>query len=276
MFVDTHCHLNFPQFNNDRAMVIGNAKKAGVKKFINPGVDPLSSKQAIALAQEHRGIVFAAVGIHPYEAQHTRDIRTLESLIQQCNNETMKQCIVAIGECGLDYHQYKGEFATGKKDKQKRLFEEQLRLALAYNLPVILHCRDGTSNVPAAFDGGAYEDFFRVLDSLPRAPRGVIHCFSGGLQELRFAQERKLFIGIDGNVTYSTQLARIIPHVPLSHLLLETDAPYLAPVPHRGTRNEPKYVPLIAKEVAKFLGVPVKEVEEATTANARELFSSLI
>lgn len=257
MFIDTHCHLTFSAFDTDRAMVMGNAKKAGVKLFVNPGVDLASSKHAVALAQQHPGVVFAALGYHPYEAQQTQDISTLASLLKA--TDTTKT-IVAIGECGLDYHQYKGEEAQGKKQKQRILFEEHLRLALTHRLPVIMHCRD------------AYEDFFSVLDSMSVMPKGVIHCFSGGLQELRMAQEHNLLVGIDGNLTYSKQLALIVPHIPLSSLLLETDAPYLTPVPHRGERNEPKYIPLVAQKVAELGGISVSEVEEATTANARSLF----
>ncbi len=252
MFIDTHCHLNFPQFDSDRAMVIGNAKKAGVKKFINPGVDLFSSKQAIDLAQKHSGVIFAGIGFHPYEAQQLPDVNQLEPFI----NEN----VVAIGECGLDYHQYKGEEAKGKKTNQKRLFDEQLRLALKHKLPVIMHCRD------------AYEDFFTIIDRLPSLPAGVIHCFSGGLQELRMAQERNFFVGIDGNVTYSKQLALIVPHVPLSMLLLETDAPYLTPSPHRGERNEPKYIPTIAKAIAQLQHKTTEELKKQTTTNAHLLF----
>ncbi|MBI4066560.1 TatD family hydrolase [Candidatus Gottesmanbacteria bacterium] len=259
MYIDTHCHLNFPQYDADRAMVIGNAKKAGVKQFINPGVDIYSSKQAIELARKHPGVIFAAVGIHPYEAQHDPEVVELERLLTG---------VVAIGECGLDYHQYKGEQALGKKDKQKRLFAEQVEIAIKHTLPVIFHCRDG------------FDDFFDVLDSVakptqgvyPEALRGVIHCFSGGLQEVRQAQKRGFFVGLDGNITYSKHLQTIIPQIPLSMILLETDAPYLTPVPHRGVRNEPKYIPIIAKEIAKLFGVSVKDVEEETTANARSLF----
>ncbi len=252
MFIDTHCHLNFLQFDADRAMVIGNAKKAGVKKFINPGVDLFSSKQAIDLAQKHEGVIFAGVGFHPYEAQQLSDVNQLETLINEH--------VVAIGECGLDYHQYKGEEARGKKENQKRLFDEQLRLALKHNLPVIMHCRD------------AYEDFFTIMNNLPSLPRGVIHCFSGGLQELRMAQERNFFVGIDGNVTYSKQLALIVPHIPLSMLLLETDAPYLTPIPHRGERNESKYIPTIAKTIAELQKTTIEEVQKQTTTNAHSLF----
>ncbi len=260
-------------------MVIGNAKKAGVKQFINPGVDLYSSKQAIDLAQKHPGVIFAAVGIHPYEAQHDPEVSLLEFLILSSRPKSrdpvikedgfrvkpgMTNTVVAIGECGLDYHQYTGEKALGKKDKQKRLLAEQAELAIKHNLPVIFHCRDG------------FDDFFDVLDTLPSQPKGVIHCFSGGLQEVRQAQSRGFFVGLDGNITYSKHLQSIIPQIPLSIILLETDAPYLTPAPHRGTRNEPKYIPLVAREIAKLLGVSTKEVGETTTTNARKLFSALI
>lgn len=251
MYIDTHCHLTFPQYNEDRAMVIGNAKKASVKQFVNPGVDPLSSKLAVELAQKHPRVVFASVGFHPYEAQNIHDVSLLESLLEST---------VAIGECGLDYHQYKGHDASGRKENQKNLFDLQLRLALEHDLPVIMHCRD------------AFEDFFKVIDTLPHMPRGVIHCFSGGLEDVRMAQERKFFMGVDGNVTYSKFLGTTVPHIPLSMLLLETDAPYLTPAPHRGTRNEPKYIPLIAKKIAELQNIPLSEIERITTENAKNLF----
>ena len=253
MFIDTHCHLNFENYNDDRAMVIGNAKKAGVKQFIIPGVDTLSSRISVKLAQEYPNVIFAGIGYHPYEAQELPQIRILESLLGPE--------VVAIGECGLDHHLYKDEVAAGKKTNQKRLFAEQLEFAVKHNLPVICHCRD------------AYEDFFDTIDSISNLPRGVIHCFSGGLQEIRFAQQRGLFIGIDGNLTFSKHLQSIIPEIPLSMLLLETDAPFLTPTPHRGTRNEPKYIPLIAETIARLKTTDVKTVADITTKNAQSLFN---
>ncbi len=263
MYIDTHCHLTFPQYADDQAMVIGNAKKAGVKKFINPGVDPLSSRQAAQLAQKHPRVVSAAIGFHPYEATKIQEVSFLERLLaeaEKLQNNEASRIIVAIGECGLDYHLYKGESAAGRKDVQKRLFDAQLRLALAHDLPVIIHCRD------------AWDDVFFILDDLPTMPRGVFHCFSGGLQEIRMTQERGFLAGIDGNVTYSKLLWSTVPEIPLSMLLLETDAPYLTPIPHRGTRNEPKYIPLIAKKISELHKVSVQAVEAATTMNATTLF----
>lgn len=264
MYIDTHTHLNFPHFDADRAMVIGNAKKAGVKQFIVPGVDHNSCRTAVHLAKTHPGVIYASVGFHPYEAQHNPDISYLKLLLsditKQQNHETPRT-LVAIGECGLDYHQYKGEVAGGRKDVQKRLFQEHISLAVTYDLPIIIHCRD------------AFEDLFTILHSLPNIPRGVIHCFSGGLQDLRIVQDLNLYVGIDGNVTFSKQLARIIPHIPLSMLLLETDAPYLTPSPHRGERNEPKYIPLTAQKIAELMDTPISHIEEETTRSARALFN---
>lgn len=279
MFIDTHCHLDFPEFDADRPMVIGNAKKAGVKKFVNPGADFYSSKRAVELATKNPGVLFAGVGLHPYEAQHNWDVGDLEKMIIESNHVIpgltrnpssrkpdpgseagMTQTVVAIGECGLDYHQYGDENALGKKDNQKRLFEAQLELAGKYNLPVIMHVRD------------AFDDFFRVIDSQTSLPRGVIHCFSGGNQDIRMADERKFLVGIDGNVTYSKQLWLTVPQIPLRMFLLETDSPLLPPAPHRGTRNEPKYIPLIAEKIAELQKIIVAQVEEQTTKNALDFF----
>lgn len=257
MFIDSHCQLNFSDFDTDRPMVIGNAKKAGVKQFIVPSVDHNSCRTAIHLASIHPKVVYAAVGYHPYEAPHNPDVSYIETLLE---NPANKNYIVAVGECGLDYHQYKGEVAGGRKDVQQELFKTQLMLALTYDLPVIIHCRE------------AFEDLFTILRSMPNMPKGVLHCFSGGLQDLRYAEELGLYMGIDGNVTYSKQLAMIVPSIPLSKLLLETDAPYLTPEPHRGTRNEPKYIPLIAQKIAELQNKPIEEIEEATTENTKSLF----
>ena len=252
MFIDTHCHLTFPEFDEDRTTVIGNAKKAGVKQFIIPGASIHSSQKAVSFAHTQKNGVTAAVGCHPYETSNFPDIQELEVLIDTT--------VVAIGECGLDYHAYKGFPAVGKKEEQKLLFDEQLRLALRHNLPVIIHCRD------------AFGDIFDVLDALPTMPGGVFHCFCGGPEDIKQVEKRGFYFGIDGNVTYSKQHAITVPLIPLSKILLETDAPYLSPIPHRGERNEPKYIPLIAKKIAELKGCTVQEIEEQTTVNAKKLF----
>jgi len=252
MYIDTHCHLTFPEFDEDRKTIIGNAKKAGVKEFLIPGASIGSSYKAVSFAQSEQNGIFASVGCHPYETKNFPDVRQLEKMIGEK--------VVAIGECGLDYHAYKGFPAVGKKEEQKQLFEEQLRLALKHNLPVIIHCRD------------AYEEIFDVIDALPTLPNGVFHCFSGGPDDIKHISNRGFYFGIDGNVTYSKQLALTIPLIPIDKLLLETDAPYLSPIPHRGERNEPKYIPLIAKKIAELKGCDIKKIEEQTTKNAKVLF----
>lgn len=264
MYIDTHCHLFFEEFDPDRSLVITNAKKAGVKQYIVPGVDEFTSLQAVNLTQNFPGVIFAGIGYHPYEAQKAPDLQHIENIIKKNRRTTTDDIpapsIVAIGECGLDYHIYKGEQAESKKDNQKKLFANHLKLSIAYNLPVIMHCRD------------AFADFFDVLDSVPTLPNGVIHCFSGGLLDLREAQKRNLFIGVDGNVTYNKQIQLTTKEAPLSKILLETDAPYLTPTPHRGTRNEPKYMVLTAAKVADIKQIDKAYLAQQTTKNAIDLF----
>lgn len=263
MFIDSHTHLNFSHYDTDRPMVIGNAKKAGVKQFVVPGVDDNANRTAVHLAHIHPGVVFAAVGYHPYEAPKSPDLSLLRQYIEhdvaEQKNGSAKH-IVAIGECGLDYHIYKGEMAAGRKDVQRELFRQQLRIALEYSLPIIIHVRD------------AFDDMFEELAALPAVPRGVIHCFSGGGQDIRSALSFGLYMGIDGNVTYSKHLQNTVPDIPLDRLLLETDAPYLTPEPHRGERNEPKYIPTIAKTIAQIHSCDLTTLETHTTQNAIALF----
>jgi TatD DNase family protein len=254
MLIDTHTHLNLNEFDSDRSVVIANAKKAGVKKFIVPGIDEFTSRKSIEIAYQYPGTTFVSVGYHPYEAQHEPDLRPLELLLRK------HQESVAIGECGLDYHIYTGEQAEGKKSRQKSLLAQHCEMAIHHGLPIILHSRD------------AFSDLFDVLDTLPTMPKGVIHCFSGGLQDLRMAAERNLFVGIDGNVTYSKQLALIVPHMDITRTVLETDAPYLTPVPHRGERNEPKHLIHTAKKVAELKNLTLQNIMDQTSANAISLF----
>ncbi len=249
--IDTHCHLNMAVFETDLPAVITRAKKAGVEKIIVPGVDFYSSKKALELSEKYPGYLYASVGFHPYEAQHIQDIRPIMK---------MTGSAIAIGEIGLDYHIYKGERAEGKKSAQKLLFDAHLRLALKHNLPVIIHCRE------------AFDDLFDVIDSLPKLPRGVIHCFSGGLQDIRSAAKRNLYMGIDGNVTYSKHLQTMITKIPTSLLLIETDSPNLTPAPHRGERNEPKHLRHIVSEIAKILKLNTNDIVKTTTDNAASLF----
>lgn len=257
MIIDTHCHLNSKQFLTDVKEVISDAKRSGIAKIIVPGTDKASSDKSLMLSETFRNTIYPAVGFHPYEAQKTDP----DGVITYLNRIIRTHKICAVGECGLDYHLYKGHAAQSKKDNQKFLFEAHLRLALKFDLPAIIHCRD------------AYDDLFTVLDNLPVMPRGVIHCFSGGNLQLRMAIQRKLYIGIDGNVTYDKNIIRMIPSIPVSSMLIETDSPLLTPVPLRGTRNEPKNIRLIASAVSKIIRIPFERFKDETSSNAIRLFS---
>lgn len=252
MIIDTHCHLTFPEYNEELQTIIGNAKKANVKKFIVPGVDAFSSKRAVELAEKNPTSIRASIGFHPYEAQKLPDVTVLQPFISDF--------VVAIGECGLDYHLYKGEDAAGKKTNQIRLFQEQIELSIAHNLPLIMHCRD------------AFDDFFSTLNPYKGKVRGVIHCFSGGRQDMKEALSFNFFMGIDGNLTFSTYLQNILPDIPITHLLFETDSPYLTPIPHRGKRNEPKHIVHTLSYAAKLLLMSKEELIHQTTTNASSLF----
>jgi TatD DNase family protein len=259
MLIDTHCHLNFKDFDNQLTTIVCNAKKAGIKKIIVPGTDLKSSLAAFELSKAYPNVLYAAIGFHPYESEHNPDFNDIIKIYNQ-NMKSPIPSIVAIGECGLDYHLYKNEAATGKKYRQQSLFEKHLNLAIKLKLPVIMHCRE------------AFSDFFNVIDSLSEIPKGVIHCFSSGLEDLRMCLDRNFFIGIDGNITYSKQLQMIAPQIPIERLLLETDSPYLTPIPYRGNRNEPKHLIEIAKKIAGLRSLKFSEIEVNTTQNTTNLF----
>lgn len=255
-FIDTHCHLNFKDYAPDRAEVIANAKKAGVVHMIVPGVDRFSTEEVIRLSRIFPGDLSATAGFHPYEAQRTDSRKALDFL----SEKAAAGSVIAFGECGLDYHLYKDHEAASKKDNQKILFDVHLRLAIKYNLPVIIHCRE------------AFADVFTVLDTLPSLPRGVFHCFGGGLEDLRMAIERGYYIGIDGNVTYSKSVQLAVRNIPADRLLLETDSPNLTPVPNRGKRNHPGHIRTIAAFIAGLRGETATAIGLQTTENAIRLF----
>ena len=256
-FIDSHCHLDFPKFHADLEQVIERALTAGATALINVGVDLTTSRSSAGLASRYRQI-YAAVGIHPHDAK-TLSADTLEQLRALAKDRR----VVAIGEIGLDYYRN-----LSAQSVQRDAFIAQLKLAREIGKPIIIHCRD------------AYGDVLSILDEyyLPglgdRQP-GVIHSFSTGV---RYAQEflkRGFYIGITGMVTYpgNDQLVEAVKMIPLDKLLIETDAPFLAPQAHRGQRNEPMYVLEVAREIARIKQLPVVEVCQATTDNARRLFN---
>ncbi len=250
MLIDTHCHLDFPDYDADRNEVISRAKKNGVEYLINIGSSLKGSRDSAALAKQFNNI-YAACGIHPHDADAITDpdLEEIQSL-------SAGDKVVAIGEIGLDYFKN-----FSQPENQLKLFRKLNRLAKDMNLPVIIHCRE------------AEKDVLQVLKE--EAPvRAVVHCFSGNSQFLRSCLDLGFFVSFTCNITYKkAQLLRdVLKLVPFERLMLETDAPFLPPQDLRGKRNEPMHVKGLCAEVAKIKGVTFAEVERATTANAIEFF----
>lgn len=248
---DSHAHLDFPQFDRDRAQVMERAWRAGVVAVVNPGADLASSRRACDLAARE-GRVWAAVGIHPHDAGQwagaAEEIRRL----------ARGPRVVAIGETGLDYYRM-----LSPAPVQQEAFAGHIALARELGLPLILHCRD------------AYPDMMEILRREKAGEvGGVLHCFSGDEEAARRALNMGFHLGFAGPVTFANahNLRRVLRVVPLDRLLVETDCPYLAPEPWRGKRNEPAFVARVAEAVAQAKGVPPDRLASITTENARRLF----
>ena len=268
VFTDTHCHLDFNKFDPDRSEVLHRAEEAGVTRILVPGTSLTSSRSAVELAESHAGL-YAAIGVHPTEVG-TFQVDTLASL-RTLASGTSK--IVAIGEIGLDYY-----WDTASHDVQQRLLIEQLDLAAELALPVVIHFRE-KGDAP---DGDCARDLLKLLGEWvtglrsgksPLAGRpGVLHSFSGSLETARAAIGLGFFLGVTGPVTYRKDRQELVRQLPLESLLIETDAPFLAPHPQRGKRNEPAYVRLIADKIALLHSCSIEKVAAATSQNARRLF----
>ena len=259
---DTHAHLDFPRFKNDRERVIERAGAAGVKAIINVGASLASSQAAVALAEAYPQI-YAAVGVHPHDAK-TVTGETLEEL----RALALHPKVVAIGEIGLDFFR-----DLSPRDKQRQAFKQQLALAGEIRKPVIIHDRDAHSQIMAILrrwvEGG------HQPSAISHKPTGVLHCFSGDLAMAQEAIELGFYISIAGPLTFkkARRLRELVRQLPLEKLLVETDCPYLTPHPHRGKRNEPAYVKFVAQEVARVKGLSLEEVARITSSNAQALFA---
>jgi TatD DNase family protein len=253
MLVDTHCHLDDPQFGADAQKVIARALDHGVKTMVCVGTELESTRRAIELASTHP-FIYAAAGIHPHFADKVSTPESFQPLEAMASHPR----VVAIGETGLDYYK---KFA--RPERQQELLRRHIRLALRLDKALVIHCRD------------AHDDFFRILEAEAAPPlKGVMHCFSSSREHARKAMDLGFYISIAGPVTYpnATSLADVIKFIPLDRLVVETDSPYLAPQNHRGQRNEPGYVVHVAEKIADLQGVPFDIVCERTTRNARALF----
>ncbi len=253
MLIDTHCHLDFPQFDADRDLVVERAAQAGVKTIVNVASSLKASRDAVALAERFPG-VFATIGIHPHDAQECD-----EAAFAEIRRLAQAKKVVAIGEVGLDFYRN----LSPQKDQEK-VFERFIVLARETKLPLIVHTRM------------SHERAFEILQGHRAAglPGVVVHCFSGDTAFLTRCLDAGFFVSFTCNVTYrkADALRAVLAHVPLERLFLETDAPFLAPEGRRGQRNEPAYLPALAQEAARVMREDLGAVCEKTTQNAKAFF----
>jgi len=258
MFFDTHAHVSLDQFDNDRSEVISRARAAGLQGWLEVGTDLAQSRLAVETANKETG-VFATVGVHP------SDIGDLtEATWQELSVLLAQDCVRAIGEVGLDY--YRG----GTKEQQLPILDRFRVLAQMSDLPMVFHIRDGEN-------ASAHEDVLEWLEALPTEsmPRGVMHTFSGTAAQAERYLALGLYLSFSGVVTFKNagDVSVVASSAPLDRILIETDCPFLAPMPHRGKRNEPAYVTLVAEKIASLRGISVLELAQHTTQNAAGLFN---
>ncbi len=254
MLIDTHCHLDDERYYDDIEQVLENAKRKGVEKFIIPGADPQTLQRAVDLAEMYDSVYFA-VGVHPYDARHY-DKTYLKQFVKH------SKC-VAIGECGLDYFRLpeSQDEIDEEKKLQKEVFIDQILWAKELQKPLIVHIRESSA------------DCLVLLDKYAGEEGGVLHCYNADESLLKLAK-KNFYYGIGGVVTFKNakKLINVYPKIPQDKLLIETDAPYLTPHPHRGERNEPSYTTFIADKMGELSLLSITEIEKLSTQNAERLF----
>lgn len=254
--IDTHTHLDGEEFAEDRELVIERAQKAGVEKVFVPAIDLRSSHAVRALCAQHPGYAYPMIGLHPEEVKSNWQ-QQLEQIKAMLTPDVSD--IIAIGEVGLDYY-WNREF----EQEQVEAFEEQVKWSVERQLPLMIHCRKAQNELVAVLK--KYED---------ELPGGVFHCFTGNAQEARqLLQFQRFVLGIGGVLTFKkSHLPEVLPAtVPLDRIVLETDSPYMAPVPMRGKRNESAYVAFVLKKLAESYGISEEEAERQTNENVRRIF----
>lgn len=249
--IDSHCHLDFKDFNADRSEVIKRAKLAGVHTLINIGIDLTTSKRSIELAEQYDS-VWATAGFHPHEARFF-DSEAERKLTELLGHPRVK----AVGEIGLDYYRDRSP-----RDVQRKVFARQLEMAAEHKLPVVIHTRE------------SFEDSLSIVKEYSSdLVGGTFHCFPGDARQAGQVIELGLIISVGGVITYkNSSMARMAAEVPLAKIMIETDAPFLTPVPFRGQRNSPEHIPLVAKKLAALKNIPVSEVEKVTDRTAEKFF----
>lgn len=255
MFFDSHVHLDDIQFDADRAAVIERALAAKVTHLVNVGADMASSARSMELARQYEHI-YAAVGVHPHEAAALTD-RDYDDLAEYLTADK----VVALGEIGLDYY-----YDYAPRDTQRAVFIRQLDIARQLHCPVIIHNRD------------AHGDTMSILKREAKGLVGVVHCFSGSMEMAEELIAMGWSIGVDGPVTFknAAKLPEIVARLPAESLLIETDCPYLTPIPYRGRRNEPAFVSLVAERIAEIRRMEVAELAAITEQNAARVFGIVL
>jgi TatD DNase family protein len=262
--IDVHTHLNFPQFDKDIEEVVKRAREKGVEKIINVGTSIEESKKVVELSKKYDNF-YAIVGVHPHDADKLND-NWLTELEELAKNPK----VVGIGEIGLDYFQHEiGRIVD--HEIQKDVFIKQVELAIKLKLPIQIHSRK------------AAKDIIEILklykEKLNKAP-GMFHCMAGDLDYLKNVLDLGFYVGFDGNITYKglapgedTLLTDLVLNTPLERIVTETDAPFLTPIPYRGSRNEPSYVIIVGEFIAKLKNISFDKVNEVTTQNSKQIFN---
>ena len=252
MLIDTHTHLYAEEFNLDRKSLIDKAISNGIKEFYLPNIDSTSIDSMLDLEQQMPENCFAMMGLHPcsVNARYKTELALVKEWLD-------KRKFVAVGEIGIDLYWDKTFF-----EEQKTAFKQQINWALEYNYPISIHCRE------------AFDPIYEILKSCKRLPKAIFHCFSGNLEQANQIIALGGFkLGIGGVITFKNAgLDKVVEQIPLEHLVLETDAPYLAPVPFRGKRNEPAYIMEVAKKIAALKDVSMDEIAKITSENAKYIF----
>ena len=251
-FIDTHCHLFDEQFDSDIEATISRALDAGVGKFLLPNIDVKTIPDLLKIADKYPGLCLPMMGLHPCSVFADYKDK-LDTIYKEFNSRKF----IAVGEIGLDYF-----WDVSYKEQQIEAFKMQLNWAIEMNLPVAIHTRN------------SFEDAISIVEQYQqKGLRGVFHCFSGSIEDAQRIIASGFYLGIGSVVTFKNGgLDKVLAEIPLTHMILETDAPYLAPVPFRGKRNEPAYIPLIAQKLAEINGIDSNKIAEITSANARKLF----
>jgi TatD DNase family protein len=262
LFTDSHCHLDHKQFADDRDATIARAVEGGVTRMLTIGLydeEPQSVERAIGIAEQH-DFIFASVGLHPHEARLGTD-----DVLSQLAELAKHDKVIAWGEIGLDYH-----YDYSPRDVQKRVFVQQMELARAAKLPIVIHCRAAQNST------NAWDDTLDLMREhwASSGLGGVLHCFSGEVEHARRALDMGLMLSFTGNVTFpkAQNIRESAALAPADRILIETDSPYLAPVPHRGKRNEPAFVKEVARAIGDLKHMPSEDLGQQTTQNFLRFF----